>query len=456
MYKSGKAIRNRDGKIVGGYLMMRNRVGDKEKPAAARIAPNRKWFGNTRVVGPEELDRFREEMGKRVADPYSVVLQTKKLPMALLTEPATAPSMKLLSAQSFGETFGPNARRKRPNLGESVSNLHTLVQRVETVSEEYDQKKDAAAAAAYLEATGVELPTSDAAAVAEAESMSNAVGEQAANREFVFGAGQSRRIWNELYKVLDCSDVVIQVLDARNPAGTRCKRVEEHLKKNARHKHLIFVLNKCDLVPPWVTRKWVAILSQEYPTLAFHASITKSFGKGSLISLLRQFAKLHSDKQQISVGLIGKWACIPVGRRCAGYPNVGKSSIINTLKQKKVCKVAPIPGEPKVWQYVTLMKRVFLIDCPGVVVPSGDSEADLVLKGVVRAERLSAPQDYVGPLLQRVQRSYLVKTYGVEEWSSAENFLEQVARKAGKLAKGNQADLVVAARMIINDLQRGK
>ena len=81
------------------------------------------------------------------------------------------------------------------------------------------------------------------------------------------------------------------------------------------------------------------------------------------------------------------------------------------------------------------MKRVFLIDCPGVVVPSGDSEADLVLKGVVRAERLSAPQDYVGPLLQRVQRSYLVKTYGVEEWSSAENFLEQVARKAGKLAK---------------------
>ena len=50
---------------------------------------------------------------------------------------------------------------------------------------------------------------------------------------------------------------------------------------------------------------------------------------------------------------------------------MGKSSIINTLKKKKVCKVAPIPGETKVWQYITLMKSIYLIDCPGTVQPSG-------------------------------------------------------------------------------------
>src|SRR5688572_1383165 len=81
--------------------------------------------------------------------------------------------------------------------------------------------------------------------------------------------------------------------------------------------------------------KWVKVLSQEYPTLAFHASINNSFGKGSLIQLLRQFSKLHADKKQISVGFFG-------------YPNTGKSSIINTLRQKKVCTVAPIHGETKV------------------------------------------------------------------------------------------------------------
>lgn len=131
-------------------------------------------------------------------------------------------------------------------------------------------------------------------------------------------------------------------------------------------------------------QKWVAILSQEYPTMAFHASITNPFGKGALINLLRQFSQvgclqikmilpgkkfikqiiltgsldvqvfswtlklkhnynkfscivlqLHTDKKQISVGFIG-------------YPNVGKSSIINSLRAKKVCKVAPIAGETKV------------------------------------------------------------------------------------------------------------
>lgn len=76
-------------------------------------------------------------------------------------------------------------------------------------------------------------------------------------------------------------------------------------------------------------------LSKERPTLAFHASINNSFGKGSLISLLRQLATLHKDKKQISVGFIG-------------YPNTGKSSIINTLQGEKVCNVAPIPGETKV------------------------------------------------------------------------------------------------------------
>lgn len=67
---------------------------------------------------------------------------------------------------------------------------------------------------------------------------------------------------------------------------------------------------------------WVKHLSKERPTLAFHASITNSFGKGSLIQLLRQFSQLHKDRHQISVGFIG-------------YPNTGKSSIINTLRKKK-------------------------------------------------------------------------------------------------------------------------
>ena len=259
----------------------------------------------------------------------------------------------------------------------------------------------------------------------------------------VFSKGQSNRIYRELYKVLDCSDVVVEVLDARDPMGTRSRHVEDHLRKDARHKHLIFILNKCDLVPVWVTRRWVDVLGREYPTLAFHASMNNPFGKGSLISLLRQFAQLHKEKKQISVGFIG-------------YPNVGKSSVINALKKKAVCKAAPVPGETKVWQYITLMRRVFLIDCPGVVPPTDENEVEIVLKGVTRSEKLPTPEDYIEEVLKRSRREYILRTYGIHSWDDHEDFLIQLAIKNGRLLKKGEPDVRTAARMVLNDWQRGK
>jgi nuclear GTP-binding protein len=192
-------------------------------------------------------------------------------------------------------------------------------------------------------------------------------------------------------------------------------------------------------------------LSLSAPTIAFHASINNSFGKGSLIQLLRQFSVLHSDKKQISVGFIG-------------YPNVGKSSIINTIKKKKVCTVAPIPGETKVWQYITLMKRIYLIDCPGVVpVSAKDSDTATVLKGVVRVENLYTPAEHIPELLERVRPEYIERTYGLEHreggWHGEEGatiLLSAIAKRSGKLLKGGEPDQEAAAKMVLNDWIRGK
>jgi hypothetical protein len=75
----------------------------------------------------------------------------------------------------------------------------------------------------------------------------------------------------------------------------------------------------------------------------------------------------------------------------------------------QVCKAAPVPGETKVWQYITLMKRIFLIDCPGVVYhKSADSDSDAVLKGVVRVEGLEDATGHVAAVLDRVKPEYLV------------------------------------------------
>ncbi|NXX16360.1 NOG2 protein, partial [Podargus strigoides] len=413
MYRQ-KERRNKHGKVIKP-LQYQSTVAPG---TVARVEPNIKWFGNTRVIKQSSLQKFQEEMETVMKDPYRVVMKQRKLPMSLFYDrikPHTS-RVHILDTETFETTFGPKSQRKRPNL--SASDVQSLVENAEASSGSYDQGKDR------------DLVTEDTGVRDEAQ-------------EEIYKKGQSRRIWGELYKVIDSSDVVVQVLDARDPMGTRSPHVESYLKKEKHWKHLIFVLNKCDLVPTWATKRWVAVLSQEYPTLAFHASLTNPFGKGAFIQLLRQFGKLHSDKKQISVGFIG-------------YPNVGKSSVINTLRSKKVCNVAPIAGETKVWQYITLMRRIFLIDCPGVVYPSGDTETDIVLKGVVQVEKIKSPEDHISAVLERAKPEYIRKTYKIDSWKDTEDFLEKLASRTGKLLKGAEPDTQTVSKMVLNDWQRGR
>ena len=136
---------------------------------------------------------------------------------------------------------------------------------------------------------------------------------------------------------------------------------------------------------------------------------------------------------------------------------MGKSSVINTLRKKKVCTVAPIPGETKVWQYITLMKRIYLIDCPGVVPPNqGDSPEDILLKGVVRVENVQNPEQYIAAVLRKTKPQHIERTYDVRDFNSSTEFLEVLARKGGRLLKGGEADVDGVAKMVLNDFLRGK
>ncbi|KAH8030865.1 hypothetical protein HPB51_012205 [Rhipicephalus microplus] len=88
-----------------------------------------------------------------------------------------------------------------------------------------------------------------------------------------------------------------------------------------------------------------------------------------------------------------------------------------------------------VWQYITLMRKIYLIDCPGVVYPTGDTDTEIVLKGVVRVENIEDPQDHIPEVLDRVRPEYIVKTYKIDSWDNPEDFLEKLGRRSGKLLK---------------------
>jgi len=388
---------------------------NKRPDKPARIEGNRKYFGNTRTMDQKKLEQLRKEMENKTHDTYSLLLRKRKIPQSLIA-PVDNKANIISLQSSFSKTFGPKAQRKKPNL--KVFTMEEYADSTTKLAEDYDQTTDIN----LLKLNEKEKHTS------ETKYMS---------------AGQSKRIYSELYKVIDSSDVICEILDARDPMGTRSYYAENFVKKNSPHKHIILILNKCDLIPTWATAAWIKYLSKEYPTLAFHASITNPFGKPALFQLLRQFDSLHKDKKNISIGFIG-------------YPNVGKSSIINTLKKKACCKAAPIPGETKVWQYVTLTKRIYLIDCPGVVYEGDQSETDKVLKGVVRAEKIEEPLEYIPGILQKANREYLEKLYHVTQWEDHEDFVSQIAVNYGKLKKGAEPDTKTMAKKILMDWQRGK
>lgn len=229
MYNS-KARRDKSGRIISQDFQ------SKDLPNT-RIQPDRRWFGNTRVIGQKQLEAFREEMGAKVNDPYAVIIKQKKLPLSLLEDPDTGKGAKkakrvnLVQTQPFSSTFGSKQTRKKPKL--QADNYEELLAKIEQNNGAYEEKATTAGGAGA---------DNDALGTGDEKDVRNAV------RDSVFEKGQSKRIWGELYKVVDSSDVIIQVLDARDPMGTRCRHLENHLKKNARHKHLLLLLNKCDLV----------------------------------------------------------------------------------------------------------------------------------------------------------------------------------------------------------------
>ena len=89
---------------------------------------------------------------------------------------------------------------------------------------------------------------------------------------------------------------------------------------------------------------------------------------------------------------------------------------------------------------------------------AGDTETDSVLKGVVRAERLENPEDFVDAIQEAVRREHIAAQYNIDKkgWKTSTELLELIAKRAGRLLKGGEPCLRTAAIMLINDFQRGR
>ncbi|XP_003495330.1 guanine nucleotide-binding protein-like 3 isoform X2 [Cricetulus griseus] len=255
----------------------------------------------------------------------------------------------------------------------------------------------------------------------------------------------------ELKKVIEASDVVLEVLDARDPLGCRCPQVEEAIVQSG-HKKLILVLNKSDLVPKENLENWLNYLSKELPTVVFKASTDMKSkekmlkakkkavpfqrklcsGKEALCKLLRSFQQ--SCGKDIQVGVIG-------------FPNVGKSSIINSLKQERICTVGVPMGLTRSMQIVPLDKQITVIDSPCFIISPCNSSAALALRSPVSIEVLR-PLEAASAILSQADSQQVVLKYTVPGYKDSLDFFTKLAQKRGLHQKGGSPNIESAAKLL--------
>jgi len=288
---------------------------------------------------------------------------------------------------------------------------------------------------------------------------------------------QSRRAYlRSLKQVIESSDCILQVLDARDPLGTRINPTIESGILSQTDKRMVLVLNKIDLIPKSNVVEWLTFLRKSHPTVALKAGTTKqsrsgecgkssgigrttadtaltssmAVGVDGLLQLLKNYARSGEGKASKT--------CITVG--IVGYPNVGKSSILNSLKRCRAVGVSPRPGCTTSLQEVILDRSIRLVDSPGVVFDDAAACAGAVLRNGVDADTIADPVASVQELLGRCTMESLMMAYNVPAFPRGPEgvmvFLAMVARAKGRVLKGGIPDKIMAGRLVLRDWNRGK
>jgi ribosome biogenesis GTPase A len=248
--------------------------------------------------------------------------------------------------------------------------------------------------------------------------------------------------WILVNKVINEADILLLILDARMIKETRNKEIERKIKDS--NKALIYVINKCDLVNEEDLRKY----KQRIKNSVFISSKTKTGLKTLQEKIYINFSRINKEK---NIDL--KYNKINVG--VLGYPNVGKSSVINAMKGKKSAKTSALSGYTKSLQKIRTDKKIVMIDTPGVIPYKENDDLKHSMTGTIDFTKIKDPDNVVFEMMEKFPGK-IENFYNVPLNDDHEETIEIIALKKNILIKGGLPDTKRMARMIITQWQSGK
>ncbi|RCI03733.1 hypothetical protein CU098_001016, partial [Rhizopus stolonifer] len=320
-------------------------------------------------------------------------------------------------------------------------------------------------------------------------------------------------VWRQLWRVIERSQLIVQIVDARNPMLFRSADLEKYVKEVDDNKANLLLINKADFLTEKQRTQWADYFdAQGIKYTFFSAALATEKLQQEEEERQRQEleASLHAHEQQkeddsdkdvveetqeiketkeeleeitehlskssldknvgddrIRIREDGEVDRVTIG--LVGYPNVGKSSTINAIIGEKRVSVSSTPGKTKHFQTIHLTSSLVLCDCPGLVFPTfSTTKADQVCNGVLPIDQL---REYSGPcglVAQRIPKAVLEATYGIRirtvpiedggtgiPTSSELCATYAIARGYVRSSQGNP-DEARAARYILKDYVNGK
>ena len=245
-------------------------------------------------------------------------------------------------------------------------------------------------------------------------------------------------------------DVVIEVVDARLPEASTNPLVRE--LRLHRQRPCLKVLNKADLADPQVTQAWIAYYNRQEGVRAVALSCRKPGEVARLPGLCEALAPHRSENTK------------PLRMMIMGIPNVGKSTLMNVVLQRKLAKVGDEPAVTRAQQTSQLDVRHSITDTPGLLWPKIEHPSDGLMLAASHAVGRNAMIDeevatFLAGLLLARYSTLLAKRYGFPadaiEHLDAVAVIEEIARRRSLRVRGGEADLEKAAKMLLQDYRDG-